>query len=191
MYSFIKGKVDEIGIGKLVIECNDIGYEVTVPERISATLKAGDFVKIYTYLYVKEDRQELFGFLTSEEKIFFNQLISINGVGPKSAIQILGTHDLATLRTAITTQDVKTLTQVKGLGKKTAEMIIVNMKGNVDLKLQPDMISSSLETNDEQDAVNTLEALGVNRSEAIRVVALVAKEVTGVENIIRAALQKV
>lgn len=86
---------------------------------------------------------------------------------------------------------MKTLTQVKGLGKKTAEMIIVNMKGNVDLKLQSDMIPPSLETNDEQDAVNTLEALGVNRSEAIRVVALVAKEVTGVENIIRAALQKV
>lgn len=191
MYSFIKGKVDEIGIGKLVIECNEIGYEITVPERIAATLKVGDIVKIYTYLYVKEDRQELFGFLTNEEKLFFNQLISINGVGPKSAIQILGTHDLVTLRTAIATQDVKTLTQVKGLGKKTAEMIIVNMKGNIDLKLQSDAMPSSLATNDEQDAVNTLEALGVNRSEAIRVVALVAKDVTGVENIIRAALQKV
>lgn len=191
MYSFIKGKVDEIGIGKLVIECNDIGYEITVPERIAATLKVGDIVKIYTYLYVKEDRQELFGFLTNEEKLFFNQLISINGVGPKSAIQILGTHDLVTLRTAIATQDVKTLTQVKGLGKKTAEMIIVNMKGNIDLKLQSDAMPSSLATNDEQDAVNTLEALGVNRSEAIRVVSLVAKDVTGVENIIRAALQKV
>ena len=191
MYSFIKGKVDEIGIGKLVIECNDIGYEITVPERIAATLKVGDIVKIYTYLYVKEDRQELFGFLTNEEKLFFNQLISINGVGPKSAIQILGTHDLVTLRTAIATQDVKILTQVKGLGKKTAEMIIVNMKGNIDLKLQSDAMPSSLATNDEQDAVNTLEALGVNRSEAIRVVALVAKDVTGVENIIRAALQKV
>ena len=191
MYSFIKGKVDEIGIGKLIIECNDIGYEITVPERIAATLKVGDIVKIYTYLYVKEDRQELFGFLTNEEKLFFNQLISINGVGPKSAIQILGTHDLVTLRTAIATQDVKTLTQVKGLGKKTAEMIIVNMKGNIDLKLQSDAMPSSLATNDEQDAVNTLEALGVNRSEAIRVVALVAKDVTGVENIIRAALQKV
>lgn len=191
MYSFIKGKVDEVGIGKLVIECNDIGYEITVPERIAATLKVGDIVKIYTYLYVKEDRQELFGFLTNEEKLFFNQLISINGVGPKSAIQILGTHDLVTLRTAIATQDVKTLTQVKGLGKKTAEMIIVNMKGNIDLKLQSDAMPSSLATNDEQDAVNTLEALGVNRSEAIRVVSLVAKDVTGVENIIRAALQKV
>lgn len=191
MYSFIKGKVDEIGIGKLVIECNEIGYEITVPERIAATLKVGDIVKIYTYLYVKEDRQELFGFLTNEEKLFFNQLISINGVGPKSAIQILGTHDLVTLRTSIATQDVKTLTQVKGLGKKTAEMIIVNMKGNIDLKLQSDAMPSSLATNDEQDAVNTLEALGVNRSEAIRVVALVAKDVTGVENIIRAALQKV
>lgn len=191
MYSFIKGKVDEVGIGKLVIECNDIGYEITVPERIAATLKVGNIVKIYTYLYVKEDRQELFGFLTNEEKLFFNQLISINGVGPKSAIQILGTHDLVTLRTAIATQDVKTLTQVKGLGKKTAEMIIVNMKGNIDLKLQSNAMPSSLATNDEQDAVNTLEALGVNRSEAIRVVALVAKDVTGVENIIRAALQKV
>lgn len=191
MYSFIKGKVDEVGIGKLVIECNEIGYEITVPERIAATLKVGDIVKIYTYLYVKEDRQELFGFLTNEEKLFFNQLISINGVGPKSAIQILGTHDLVTLRTAIATQDVKTLTQVKGLGKKTAEMIIVNMKGNIDLKLQSDAMPSSLATNDEQDAVNTLEALGVNRSEAIRVVALVAKDVMGVENIIRAALQKV
>jgi len=83
------------------------------------------------------------------------------------------------------------LTQIKGLGKKTAELMIVNMKGNIDLNLAPEVAVTSLKTTDEQDAVNALEMLGVNRTEAIRVVALVSKDIKGVENIIRAALSMV
>lgn len=191
MYSYIKGKVESISLGKLVLECFDIGYEILVPERVANSLKVGDHVKVYTHLYVKEDRQELFGFLTEEEKLFFNQLINISGVGPKTAVLILGTFDLPTLKGAIINQDVKTLTQIKGLGKKTAELMIVNMKGNIDLNLAPEVAVTSLKTTDEQDAVNALEMLGVNRTEAIRVVALVSKDIKGVENIIRAALSMV
>ena len=83
------------------------------------------------------------------------------------------------------------MTQIKGLGKKTAELMIVNMKGNIDLNLAPEVAVTSLKTTDEQDAVNALEMLGVNRTEAIRVVALVSKDIKGVENIIRAALSMV
>ena len=130
-------------------------------------------------------------FFKKEEKLFFNQLINISGVGPKTAVLILGTFDLPTLKGAIINQDVKTLTQIKGLGKKTAELMIVNMKGNIDLNLAPEVAVTSLKTTDEQDAVTALEMLGVNRTEAIRVVALVSKDIKGVENIIRAALSMV
>lgn len=191
MYSYIKGTVDSVSLGKLVLECSNIGYEILIPERVANALKVGDQVKVFTHLYVKEDRQELFGFLTQEEKQFFNQLINISGVGPKTAVQVLGTYDLATLKSAIINQDVKTLTQIKGLGKKTAELMIVNMKGNIDLNLTPELTVASLKTTDEQDAVNALEGLGVTRAEAIRVVALVSKDIKGVENIIRAALTMV
>lgn len=191
MYSYIKGTVDSVSLGKLVLECSNIGYEILIPERVANALKVGDQVKVFTHLYVKEDRQELFGFLTQEEKQFFNQLINISGVGPKTAVQVLGTYDLATLKSAIINQDVKTLTQIKGLGKKTAELMIVNMKGNIDLNLTPELTVAALKTTDEQDAVNALEGLGVTRAEAIRVVALVSKDIKGVENIIRAALTMV
>ena len=91
----------------------------------------GAEMKLYTYLYVKEDVFALYGFSRLEEKTLFMRLIEISGVGPKLAMQVLGGYDLGTLTVAIATGDVKTLSKIKGLGKKTAELIVLNLREQV------------------------------------------------------------
>ena len=192
MYNYIIGKVTYARGNTLVVENNGIGYEIGV----SATTlydccTPGEIVKIYTYLYVREDTFALYGFSKLEEKTLFLRLIDISGVGPKLAMQILGGMDLNSLTVAIATGDIKTLSKIKGLGKKTAELIIVSMRDQV----SADMASaiSPLEKyadKDQSEAVFALVSLGMSNTEAVKLVAEIAKTTSGLENIIREALKR-
>lgn len=192
MYNYIIGKVTYAMGNTLVIENNGIGYEIGV----SATTlydccTPGEIVKIYTYLYVREDTFSLYGFSKLEEKTLFLRLIDISGVGPKLAMQILGGMDLNSLTVAIATGDIKTLSKIKGLGKKTAELIVVSMRDQV----SADMASalSPLEKyadKDQSEAVFALVSLGMSNTEAVKLVAEIAKTTSGLENIIREALKR-
>ncbi len=192
MYNYIIGKVTYAIGNTLVVENNGIGYEIGV----SATTlydccTPGEIVKIYTYLYVREDTFALYGFSKLEEKTLFLRLIDISGVGPKLAMQILGGMDLNSLTVAIATGDIKTLSKIKGLGKKTAELIVVSMRDQV----SADMASaiSPLEKyadKDQSEAVFALVSLGMSNTEAVKLVAEIAKTTSGLENIIREALKR-
>lgn len=192
MYNYIIGKVTYAMGNTLVVENNGIGYEIGV----SATTlydccTPGEIVKIYTYLYVREDTFALYGFSKLEEKTLFLRLIEISGVGPKLAMQILGGMDLNSLTVAIATGDIKTLSKIKGLGKKTAELIVVSMRDQV----SADMASalSPLEKyadKDQSEAVFALVSLGMSNTEAVKLVAEIAKTTSGLENIIREALKR-
>ena len=192
MYNYIIGKVTYAMGNTLVVENNGIGYEIGV----SATTlydccTPGVIVKIYTYLYVREDTFALYGFSKLEEKTLFLRLIDISGVGPKLAMQILGGMDLNSLTVAIATGDIKTLSKIKGLGKKTAELIVVSMRDQV----SADMASalSPLEKyadKDQSEAVFALVSLGMSNTEAVKLVAEIAKTTSGLENIIREALKR-
>ncbi len=192
MYNYIIGKVTYAMGNTLVVENNGIGYEIGV----SATTlydccTPGEIVKIYTYLYVREDTFALYGFSKLEEKTLFLRLIDISGVGPKLAMQILGGMDLNSLTVAIATGDIKTLSKIKGLGKKTAELIVVSMRDQV----SADMASavSPLEKyadKDQSEAVFALVSLGMSNTEAVKLVAEIAKTTSGLENIIREALKR-
>ena len=192
MYNYIIGKVTYAMGNTLVVENNGIGYEIGV----SATTlydccTPGEIVKIYTYLYVREDTFALYGFSKLEEKTLFLRLIDISGVGPKLAMQILGGMDLNSLTVAIDTGDIKTLSKIKGLGKKTAELIVVSMRDQV----SADMASaiSPLEKyadKDQSEAVFALVSLGMSNTEAVKLVAEIAKTTSGLENIIREALKR-
>ena len=192
MYNYIIGKVTYAMGNTLVVENNGIGYEIGV----SATTlydccTLGEIVKIYTYLYVREDTFSLYGFSKLEEKTLFLRLIDISGVGPKLAMQILGGMDLNSLTVAIATGDIKTLSKIKGLGKKTAELIVVSMRDQV----SADMASalSPLEKyadKDQSEAVFALVSLGMSNTEAVKLVAEIAKTTSGLENIIREALKR-
>ena len=192
MYNYIIGKVTYAMGNTLVVENNGIGYEIGV----SATTlydccTPGEIVKIYTYLYVREDTFALYGFSKLEEKTLFLRLIDISGVGPKLAMQILGGMDLNSLTVAIATGDIKTLSKIKGLGKKTAELIVVSMRDQVSADMESAI--SPLEKyadKDQSEAVFALVSLGMSNTEAVKLVAEIAKTTSGLENIIREALKR-
>ena len=192
MYNYIIGKVTYAMGNTLVVENNGIGYEIGVSATtLYECCTPGEIVKIYTYLYVREDTFALYGFSKLEEKTLFLRLIDISGVGPKLAMQILGGMDLNSLTVAIATGDVKTLSKIKGLGKKTAELIVVSMRDQV----SADMASaiSPLEKyadKDQSEAVFALVSLGMSNTEAVKLVAEIAKTTSGLENIIREALKR-
>lgn len=189
MYSYITGKVVGKSQKGIVIENNGIGYEIGVSGNTLYDVNTGETKKIYTYLYVREDEMSLYGFSREEEKKLFLRLIDISGIGPKMAMQILGGYDLKTLTVAIASGDVKTLCKINGLGKKTAELIILNLRDAV----SEDVSSGdglSIVGDDMSDAVSALESLGIAKTDAVRAVGEAQKQVSGVENIIAYCLKQ-
>lgn len=191
MYNYITGKVVYSSGNTVVIDNNGIGYEIGASNFTTNGLAEGEIAKIFTYLYVREDTYALYGFSSLEEKTLFLRLIDISGVGPKMAMQILSGMAVPELTVAIATGDVKALSKIKGLGKKTAELIIVSMRDQVSLDLtnaQSD-ISAAVDK-DAQEAVFALVSLGISNSDAVKIVNEVAKTEKGAENIIREALKR-
>ncbi len=193
MYNYIIGKDAYAAGNTIVIDNNGIGYEIGVSgNTLYDCAQIGSVIKIYTYLYVKEDVMALYGFSRLEEKNLFMRLIEISGVGPKLAMQILSGTDLKTLTVAIATSDIKTLSKIKGLGKKTAELIVVSLRDQITIDmLAIDGPQNGGNDKDEQDAVYALVALGISNTEAVKIVSDVAKKVSGTENIIREALSRI
>ncbi len=192
MYNYIIGKVTYARDNVLVVENNGIGYEIGVSgNTLYDACNIGATVKIYTYLYVREDTFALYGFSTLEEKTLFLRLIDISGVGPKLAMQILGGLDLNTLTVAIATGDIKTLSKIKGLGKKTAELIVVNMRDQISADLTTtESVLGGASDKEQAEAVFALASLGISNTDAVKIVAEVSKTTKGLENIIREALKR-
>ena len=190
MYNYIQGKIVDKTLTAIVVDNNGIGYEIGVSGNTLMAVDMGEIVKIYTYLYVREDEMSLYGFSRLEEKKLFMRLIDISGIGPKLAMQILGGYDLKTLTVAIASGDSKTLCKIKGLGKKTAELIILNLREQVadDITLMNDH-QDAITGEDIADAVFALESLGLSKTDAVRMATEASKVCHGTEEIIRHCLQ--
>ena len=129
MYAYISGKLVDIAEGFVVVDNNGIGYEIGVSNTTLAQLPPmGNTVKLYIFHIVKEDEESLYGFYSTAERAMFCKLIAVSGVGPKMAQTILGAFNVNSLSMAIITGDVKSLSRVKGIGKKTAERIVLELK---------------------------------------------------------------
>ena len=197
MISYIKGQVEEIKDGLVVIDNGGIGYEAIVSSFTVTQARKNPYMQLYTYMSVSEAGLFLYGFYSKEEKDMFLKLITISGVGPKAAISILSGIDVNTLLVTIFNQDVKTLSKVKGIGKKTAERIILELKGNIndmnfDNILTMDMTMASDEIADDkdsQDAISALEGLGFKTTEAISAVKKVRDKANSLEELIKLALR--
>lgn len=168
MFGYIKGKVAEITEGTVVLENGGIGYEIICTAAAVERLSEEKEGVVYTYLQVKEDGISLFGFDTKEEKQMFLKLISVSGIGPKMGVTVLAGMRIADLATAIATSDVKTLSKIKGLGKKTAERIILELRESVS---KEELKTSAKETavpfaTDDEDAVIALMGLGFTGMQA-------------------------
>lgn len=197
MYYSISGKVIYCGEGRLVVECGGVGYDLAVST--STLIKLGNIgqqVTVYTYLQVQEDALRLFGFYSREEKAMFENLLTVSGVGPKLAIQILSGQELGQLVASIVNADVKAIASSKGVGKKTAERIVLELQGklNADSALESILGANATPvatSGDEitRDAVEALMSFGISRSQAEQAVAKVRGNADDLESVIALAFR--
>lgn len=196
MIGYIKGKVIYSSEGAVLLENNGIGYEILCSGALYARLLSDGQGEAYTYLQVKEDGVSLFGFVSPEEKSMFQKLISVSGVGPKMGIAILSSMNINDIAVAIANSDVKKLTAAKGLGKKTAERIILELREKVAASDLPAAGGAKTPepaekiTDKEEDAVVGLMSLGYTRAESVRAVRRAEESgAESMEEIIMAALR--
>ena len=197
MYYSISGKVIYCGEGRLVVECGGVGYDLAVSTSTLVKLgNIGQQVTVYTYLQVQEDALRLFGFYSREEKAMFENLLTVSGVGPKLAIQILSGQELGQLVSSIVNADVKAIASSKGVGKKTAERIVLELQGklNADGALESILGANAtpiVNSGDEitRDAVEALMSFGISRSQAEQAVAKVRGNADDLESVIALAFR--
>lgn len=174
MIAYLKGKIIDKTENLVVVEVNGVGYEVSISLNTNLSLTNKTECELFTYMQVREDGVFLFGFSTKQEKELFLKLITVSGVGPKMAITILSGASLTDIITAIVCEDSAMLSKFKGVGKKTAERIILELKEKVNenLKEQNSMFDLSLnldlKNNVIEDTIMALTALGVNKSDAVK-----------------------
>ncbi len=187
MIGKLTGTLGEKNPPQVVVDCNGVGYEVDVPMSTFYNLPgAGEKVTLLTHLVVREDAQLLYGFGSNGEREAFRQLIKISGVGPRTALSVLSGMSVADIAQAVTAQDAGRLVKVPGIGKKTAERLLLELKG----KLGPDLgVASGPATSDTQaDILQALVALGYSDKEAAASLKALPKDV-GVSEGIKLALK--
>lgn len=184
MISYIKGKILIKEEGFVIVIVNDIGYKVFTIERDLAGLKVGDTVEFYIYHYVREDEVRLYGFASRQDQEMFELLFSVTGIGPKSAMGILNTATVDSIKAAIAKSDISLLTKVSGVGKKTAERVILELSSKV-----KDFGGITKETEGMSDALEALMSLGYSRSQAFQALEKVPAEVLDPGEKVRLALK--
>ena len=197
MIGFLRGLLAEKGDGYIVIDVNGVGYQVFVPANTSAYLSAeGDEVLVHTSMIVREDDMSLFGFSGRGELDAFRKLIGVSGVGPKAAIAILSAFTLDQFKQAIVFEDSKSLQRANGIGKKTAERIVLELKD----KFGNDMTAGQFAdaegaagienaVSGRAEAINALIALGYSRGEATSALASITEKDLTTEEYIKRALK--
>ena len=190
MLSYLSGTVVAVSPKRLIIEANGVGYSVVLPAKIHTTLsKIGEPVKLFIYSHFndREGTFSHFGFLRPEELAFFELLLTVSGVGPRSAQEILSEVDLATLQLAILKGDAEYLRKVSGAGPKTSQRIILELKNKL---LEKDFgVSSEHDFTSANEAIDALVALGYSAYQAKEVLHEISPEAKTSEDKIRAALQ--
>ncbi len=193
MIGYVVGRITEVGENSLIIEAGGIGYELTVSSFcLSEVEKTDGEVKVYTHLNVREDGVTLYGFYNKAERNMFLRLISVSGVGPKMAISILSGISIGNLAAGVAAADIKSLNAVKGIGKKTAERIILELKDKISSEFESELPKSAVMSDvvyEDDDAVEALISLGYKKSEAVIAVSKLKKENLTTEEIILRALK--
>lgn len=194
MIGFLKGKILSLTQESALIEtAAGVGFEVLLSGSAYDGLSGKKEGEVYTYMQVKEDGVSLFGFYSVEEKQMFLKLISVSGVGPKMGIAVLSAMNVGDIAAAIATSDVKRLSAVKGMGKKTAERIILELREKVTMSEVPAGTPAAkvIATSDgDEDAVVALMTLGFTRTESQKAVTRAKEQgAASIEEIIRLALQ--
>ena len=195
MYYYIQGELVLTEPGAAVIDNNGIAYKLSASANTLSHISSqkGGKIKLYTYLLVREDAMELIGFYNLEELAAFKMLISVSGVGAKSALSVMSHLSPEKFALAVTTADTKSISKAQGIGAKTAARIVLEIKDKISKEIaagddaQPDTLPAN---NNLADAQTTLLALGYTRSEALAALRGIDTSALDLENIIKAALRK-
>lgn len=199
MYSYIKGELAEVNTDHIVIDVGGIGYMIYIPAQSLNYLPGiGEMLKVHTYLYMREDAMILYGFLTKDDLEMFKLLITVSGIGPKGGLAVLSTLSSDDLRFAVLSGDSKAISKAPGIGSKTAQRVIIDLKDKLSLedafekKLEHENEKINVSSNSQvkNDTVMALNALGYSSTESLKAVSKV--EITDdmdVEDVLKAALK--
>ncbi len=191
MIAHLQGKLVEKSPTQVVIDCGGVGYHVNISLHTYSLLPATDFIKLFTHLQIKEDAHTLFGFVEKSEREIFKLLLSVSGIGASIARTMLSSLDPKQITNAIASGDVTTIQSIKGIGSKTAQRVILDLKEKV-LKLYDlDEVSMSQNNTNRDEALSALEVLGFVRKASERIVEKIVKDApeSSVEYIIKQALK--
>lgn len=177
MIAHLNGKLVEIYPSHAIVECGGVGYGVNISLNSYAKIEKEEHVKIFTKLIVREDAHILYGFHSQTEREVFLKLISVNGVGPASAMMMLSSLEIEEIREAIESANVKTLQSVKGIGAKTAQRIIIDLKD----KLEGDVFNFNINSDNSKnkskfEALSALDVLGIPTKTAEKILEIVLKD---------------
>lgn len=193
MYLYIKGSLEVKTKGYIVVECNGIGYKIFMSDKsLNEIGNVGDTVKVYTHYHVREDEISLYGFKTDEELRMFELLLSVSGIGARSAITMLSNIEPSEFAFAVISDDVDRMTKIPGIGKKTAQRIILELKDKLKTEQaisKDEKIKASIH-NEEiiSEAVSALQILGYTKKEINSVIEKLEIQNLNVEEIIKKAL---
>ena len=185
MISSLSGTVRHKELNSVVIDVSGVGYKVSVPIDVALEATPSQPIFLWTYLAVRENALDLFGFLEKETLDLFQLLITISGIGPKTALGILNVASPATLRQAVASGETSYLTRVSGIGKKNAEKIVLELKD----KLKVSTEDTPVDTRSEGDALEALISLGYNERDSREALKRVGKEVRGASDRVKQALK--
>lgn len=185
MISALSGTVRHKDLNTLIVDVSGVGYKVLVPTEVAIDVTPSSPIFLWTHLAVRETSLDLFGFLEREMLEIFELLITISGIGPKTALGILNVATPATLRQAVASGDTSHLTRVSGIGRKNAEKIVLELKDK--LKVSKDDVA--IDTRGEGDALEALVSLGYSERDAREALKKVSKDVVGASERVRAALK--
>ena len=189
MIAHLRGKLVEKNATNLVLECNGVGYEVKISLNTYSSISSDENCFVYIQFIVREDAQLLYGFSTKEEKEMFNNLISVSGIGPNTAMIMLSSLIPTEIAHAISSEDVKTIQSIKGIGAKTAQSVIIDLKDKVaKINFSSEDVSSSNNKN-KLDAFNALLSLGFDKKSLDKVLDKISSGNESVEQLIKEALK--
>ena len=193
MYAHIDGRLAEKGADTLVIDCGGVGYELICSRTtIGAAPRVGERMKCYTILSVREDAMELFGFATREEKALYEKLRGVSGIGPRTALNMLSSMSVRDLSIAIVTGDISALSRAPGVGKKTAQRVVLELKEKIDhdaLTGAGIPVGAPVDTGPIAEAIEALMALGYSAPDAQRAIAAVSDSADTVDKLVLMALR--
>jgi Holliday junction DNA helicase RuvA len=193
LISFLDGTVDAVGVNYLILNVNGIGYQINIPIYNNLSLKTGDKTKIYTYLYLREDKIMLYGFLSKKEENFFELLISTPGVGPKVALNILSKKTPDDFGKAILQEDLDSITAIVGIGNKLAKKIVLELKEKISkITYLEEDVGKTFKPESISDAIDALKVLGYTYIKAKSAVEKTQEKFKGeltVEELVRESLK--